>query len=74
MKTEDIHRMAKESGMAEEFHGVFPSMERFARLVEVAAMKEGYTEPRVCMTCKHMPKEGYCGKVCIDKNKWEWAD
>ena len=38
------------------------------------AIKERYTEPRLCTTCKHMPKEGYCGKACIDKNKWEWAE
>lgn len=36
MILDDIVRMAREAGIIEEFHGVFPSMERFAALVAAA--------------------------------------
>ena len=52
MNREDIIRMAREAGLVEEFHGVFPSMERFAKLI-VSAEREacakicdGYSDGR----------------------------
>ena len=36
MSREDIICMAEEAGLIAEFHGVFPSMERFAALVASA--------------------------------------
>ena len=36
MNREDIIRMAEKAGLLAEFHGVFPSIERFAALVASA--------------------------------------
>lgn len=51
MNREDIIRMALESGMLEEFHGFFPSMEHFAALVAAA-------EREACArVCENLPLE-----------------
>jgi hypothetical protein len=53
MNREDIIRMAEKAGLLAEFHGVFPSIERFAALV---ASAEREACAKVCDVLAYHPE------------------
>jgi hypothetical protein len=60
MNRDDIVKLAREAGMAQEFHGVFPSMERFAAFVEKHAIAASMPAIKLSMQAEREA----CADIC----------